>query len=108
MVSLMARERQQQAQKRALYPAQQVGQGNVQALSEMRESRERRRDAAGLHLPDVLALKINDPLGARASASPPSEGVAALRGRPGSPAPAYKLHDLTKSFFPVRGAEHGA
>src|SRR2546423_255522 len=40
--------------------------GERQALSEMRESRERRRDTAGLHLPDVLALKINDPLGAGA------------------------------------------
>src|SRR5713101_7644988 len=66
MVSLKPKNRQQQAQKRALYPAEQVGQRNIQALSEMRESRERRRHATRLHLPHVLPLEIDDAFGARA------------------------------------------
>src|SRR5947199_6381657 len=65
-MSLGPKNGQRQAQKRALYPAEEVGQRNIQALSEMREGRERRRDAPRLHLPDVLALEIDDALGARA------------------------------------------
>src|ERR1700704_2239575 len=69
MVSLDATNRQRQAQKRALYPAEKVGQRNIQALCEVSESRERWRDAAGLHLPNVLALEIDNPFGARSELS---------------------------------------
>src|SRR5438874_327346 len=58
--------RQRQAQKRALYPTQQISQRNVQALSEVGKSREGRRNAPGFHLPHVLALEIDDTLRARA------------------------------------------
>src|SRR5436189_4086844 len=65
-MSLGPKNGQRQAQKRALYPAEEVGQRNIQALSEMREGRQRRRDAPRLHLPDVLALEIDDALRTRA------------------------------------------
>src|SRR6267378_3592898 len=65
MVSPQTTKRQRQAQKRALYPAQQLRQRNVQAFAEVRESREGWRDAAGFHLPDVLALEIDDAFRAR-------------------------------------------
>src|SRR5438093_7386633 len=45
---------------------------------------------------------------ARECAFPPCGEVAARRGRPDSPAPAYELHDLTQSFVAVRRAEHRA
>src|SRR6266566_3840302 len=65
-MSLRPTNGQRQAQKRALYPTEEVGQRNIQALSEVREGRQRRRDAPRLHLPDVLALEIDDSLRARA------------------------------------------
>jgi len=65
MVSLDAKNRQQQAQKQALDTAEQLRQRNVQAFGEMSESRQRRRNAPCFHLPDVLTLKVDDALRAR-------------------------------------------
>src|SRR5882762_6309977 len=45
---------------------------------------------------------------ARGSACPPCGEAAARRGRLDSPAPAYKLHDLTERLVAIRRAEHGA
>src|SRR5690242_4772204 len=65
MLTLRARKRQRQAQKRALYAPEQICQGNIQAFGEMSERREGRRDAPCFHLPDVLALEVDDALRAR-------------------------------------------
>src|SRR5678815_1471082 len=40
-------------------PAKQLRQRDVQATREVRERGERRRDAAGLHLPHVLPLEVD-------------------------------------------------
>src|SRR6266581_3822317 len=86
MLSLNATTRQQQAQKRALDSAQKIRQRDIQALCEVSESRERRRDAAGFHLPHVLALEIHDALGTRAELC---HGQALLLAKVADPLPHF-------------------
>src|SRR5207237_6331721 len=66
MVSPDRTTRQQQARNRALYLPEELRQRNIQALSEVGKSREGRRHSPGLHLPHVLALKVDHALWARA------------------------------------------
>src|SRR5207237_10788290 len=49
----------------ALDPLHQIGDADVQSLSEMGQSGERGSDPAGLHLPDILPLEIDHALGRR-------------------------------------------
>src|SRR6266566_537631 len=62
----LAPARHELARNRALYLPEELRQRNIQALSEVGKSRERRRHSPGLHLPHVLALEVDHALWARA------------------------------------------